>query len=426
MNLKKMMIMKTIRIEPSKLSSLEVFLNSRHIGYIFFVPPDESFFAFTEEYIIDKNRPTLSQSFRTAIGVKKQTPRYRMQLPPFFSNLLPEGHLRTYLSDRLGIHPDREFFFLAELGGDLPGAVMVQPSSTTAEPDSHPKLVSATKHKNGSVFRFSLAGVQLKFSAVKEATGGLTIPASGAGGSWILKLPGGVHEAVTENEYSMLELARSVGINIPVTKLVSTDEIIGLPKDLPYSAIEGKTLAVKRFDRLDDGTKVHIEDFAQVFDVYSAKKYKKVGYTSIARVIWLEAGMDDLIEFIRRLVFNLLIGNADMHSKNWSLIYPDSIHARLSPGYDFVSTIVYTSDRKLGLSIAGEKHMEKISLESFEQLIDKAGLPRRVVLDSVKETILAVTEAWRKNAEHLPLLDKHRKVIETHMLALPLLQEISR
>src|SRR5438105_10451692 len=52
-----------------------------------------------------------------------------------------------------------------------------------------------------TALRFSLAGVQLKFSAVMEASGGLTIPAGGMGGSWVVKLPAGRFASVPENEY---------------------------------------------------------------------------------------------------------------------------------------------------------------------------------------------------------------------------------
>jgi hypothetical protein len=88
---------------------------------------------------------------------------------------------------------------------------------------------------------------------------------------------------------------------------------------------------VKRFDRVPQGP-VHIEDFAQVFRVFREDKYKKASYRNIAEVIAAEAGNDGVAEFVRRLVFNTLIGNANMHLKNWSLIYPDG---RAVPGRRF-------------------------------------------------------------------------------------------
>jgi len=97
------------------------------------------------------------------------------------------------------------------------------------------------------VLRFSLAGVQLKFSAILEAAGGLTIPADGMGGSWIFKLPSAQYPAVPENELATLALARAVGIRVPESRLVPVDEIQGLPRDAgPW---RGQALAVERFDR---------------------------------------------------------------------------------------------------------------------------------------------------------------------------------
>ena len=106
--------------------------------------------------------------------------------------------------------------------------------------------------------------------------------------------------------------------------------------------------AIERFDRLQNGEKVQTEDFAQVFNVYPGDKYKKASVRNIAEVIGIEGGEEDVAEFIRRLTFNTLIGNADMHLKNWSLFYPDRRNATIAPAYDFVSTIHYIPDEEAG------------------------------------------------------------------------------
>jgi serine/threonine-protein kinase HipA len=170
--------------------------------------------------------------------------------------------------------------------------------------------------------RFSLAGVQLKFSALKNEGkhGGLTIPADGVGGAWIVKLPSKQFVGVPENEFSMMTLARRIGIDVPDVRLVELDAIEGLPEGV--ERLQGKAYAVRRFDRTEDGPK-HIEDFAQVFGRYPDDKYAKASYRNIARVIGIETDEKSIAEFIRRLVFCTLIGNDDMHLKNWSLIYPD-------------------------------------------------------------------------------------------------------
>ena len=55
----------------------------------------------------------------------------------------------------------------------------------------------------------------MKFSAVSEVSGGLTNPAKGVGGSWIVKLPSTKYDGVPENEYSMMTLARMIGMDVP-------------------------------------------------------------------------------------------------------------------------------------------------------------------------------------------------------------------
>jgi serine/threonine-protein kinase HipA len=146
--------------------------------------------------------------------------------------------------------------------------------------------------------RFSLAGVQLKFSAVMEASGGLSIPADGIGGSWIVKMPSARFPAVPENERAMLELARAVGINVPHNQLANIKGIHGLPEDA--GCMEGNALAVERFDRAPGGKRIHMEDFAQVFAVFPDDKYDRRSYANIASVLWAETGQGQTYEFFRK------------------------------------------------------------------------------------------------------------------------------
>ena len=183
-----------------------------------------------------------------------------------------------------------------------------------------------------TALRFSLAGAQLKFSALMEAAGGLAIPTAGIGGSWIVKLPSGRFPAVPENEYTMMALARAIGIQVPRTKLLEIRDVRGLPPDI--GTMQGKVLAVERCDRGPNLDSIHREDFAQVSGLYPEDKYHHRSYANIAAVLWAETGEAGTYEFFRRLVFSVLIGNADMHLKNWSLLYPDGRTPVLSPGYD--------------------------------------------------------------------------------------------
>jgi serine/threonine protein kinase HipA of HipAB toxin-antitoxin module len=111
-------------------------------------------------------------------------------------------------------------------------------------------------------------------------------------------LPSREFEGVPENEFSMLTLARLVGIDVPPIRLIDVDAIGDLPDGV--DALKGQAFAIERFDRLPDGTAVHIEDFAQVFGIYPADKYSKATAMNIATVVGAEGGEADIIEFIRR------------------------------------------------------------------------------------------------------------------------------
>ena len=373
---------------------LDVLLYGDPIGTLTRVAGDRSLFAFNESYIADEQRPVLSLGFKDALGglITDFRPTQARVLP-FFSNLLPEGHMRTYLAERAGVNPVREFFLLWALGMDLAGAVTIRASGDEAWPPVGDSI--STDHDDkyrDTALRFSLAGMQLKFSAVTEANGGLTIPAKGVGGSWIIKLPSRQYAGVPENEYSMLTLARLMGMNVPALELVKLSDIENLPKEV--ADVKGKALVIERFDRLSDGTRVHIEDFAQVFRVYPDKKYEKASMRNIAAVIAAEGEETDLMEFIRRLTFNMLIGNADMHLKNWSLIYPDRRRAALAPAYDFVSTIPYIKDTNSALNVSRTKRFDALTSDELIHLAAKAALPEKVVLDAARETVALFHQHW--------------------------------
>ena len=253
------------------VSILEVLLYGEPIGTLTRVAGDRNFFAFNEAYIENAARPVLGLAFKDQFGELITDHRTtQTRLLPFFSNLLPEGRLRDYLAERAGVNPEREFFLLWVLGRDLPGAVTVRPADGEAWPPDAGKALSEEEQaaREARAMRFSLAGVQLKFSALTDATGGLTIPASGMGGSWIIKLPSEKFDGVPENEFSMMTLARLVGMNVPAVELVDTAAIDGLPREV--AGLSGQSLAIERFDRLSDGGAVHIEDFAQIFGIYPA------------------------------------------------------------------------------------------------------------------------------------------------------------
>ena len=400
------------------LSVLNVKLHGQEIGTLTLLEGDRSIFAFNEAYISNPNRPTLSLNFKDRFGgLITDIPPTRTRLTPFFANLLPEGQMREYLAERADVNPRREFHLLWVLGQDLPGALLIEPTDGEKLPPLQGDDEDEDRERRRKPpLRFSLAGVQLKFSAVMEARR-LTIPVKGVGGDWIVKLPSAKFENVPENEYAMMSLAREIGIDIPEIKLIPVKDIEGLPEGI--GDIGETAYAIRRFDRAEQGP-VHIEDFAQVFGVYPDEKYKRASYKNIAEVIWAETGEAGVTEFVRRLVFNTLIGNADMHLKNWSLMYPDGRTAALAPGYDFVSTIAYIDDDRMALNYARTKRFDEFSKDELTYLAAKAKLPGKLVMNTATDTVERFHEAWRTLKPELRLPKKTIAAIEEHIERIPL------
>ena len=399
---------------------LDIFLGDRKVGAITALGGDRTVFTFDDAYADDPARPTLSLSFKDALGdLIRDQRRTQTRLAPFFSNLLPEGPLRDYLAQRAGVNTVREFYLLWALGRDLPGAIIARrPSGEEPIPAADDQGPAVGGVAAGAPMQFSLAGVQLKFSAVEKARGGLTIPVTGVGGSWIVKLPSTRFAGVSENEYSMMTLAKGVGIDVPDIQLLGLDKIAGLPDGI--GRLEGAAYAIRRFDRTADGARIHMEDFAQVFGVYPDDRYRRASYRAIARVLWLETGEAGITEFVRRLVFNVLIGNADMHLKNWSLLYADGVTPALSPAYDFVSTLAYIPDDKAALKFARTARWDGLTEDELAYLAAKAGLPERLVIATARATVEAFREIWARERAHLPLRGEIADVVDRQLQIVPL------
>jgi len=394
-------------------STLRVSLNNQPIGTLTRLPSGNTFFAFSEDYLATApaTRPVLSQSFIKPSG--ELIPESRAtsgKLPPFFSNLLPEGTMRDYLAKRGGIKPGNEFGLLELLGQDLSGAVQVT-AETGAASDSSPESEAHTEPLHA--LRFSLAGVQLKFSAIAGKNSRLTIPASGMGGDWIVKLPAQNYPHVPENEFAMMDLAGRIGIPVPEVKLINLADIGNLPE---MGLLSGtRALAVSRFDRAAHGQRIHIEDFAQVYAIAPENKYEGVSMDTLAGMVWTLTGEAGLTDFIRRVTYILLIGNGDMHLKNWSLIYRDGITPALAPAYDMLSTVPYLPEDELSLKLAGQRSMRAINADHFRKLARKAGVPERLVIKTVRETVEATRTAWAQHGQHYDLPTEIRATIEKHM-----------
>jgi serine/threonine-protein kinase HipA len=147
-----------------------VWLQDRRAGTIH-QRGDYTRFTLDEDYRTDPERAVLGLLFEQDL-TKPHTAALR--LPPWFSNLLPEGPFRDWIAADRGVSAHREMELLAQVGHDLPGAVRVLPDEEA--PDAAGWKRDAPKHEawvpegsdHSPRWRFSLAGVGLKFSMLAK------------------------------------------------------------------------------------------------------------------------------------------------------------------------------------------------------------------------------------------------------------------
>lgn len=398
---------------------LEVRLHGRLVGTITNLASDYNAFAFAESYLADEHRPTVSLGFYDVdgnIALPVRVPRVR--LLPFFANLLPEGHLRAYLAQKAHVNAKRDFPLLWLLGEDLPGAAIVSHRDGVAITSRDAaELALERAEADPQILKFSLAGVQLKFSAIAEASAGLTIPAHGRDGDWLVKMPSATYDKVPENEFAMLAFARAVGIDVPQTRLIDSARIANMPTGVRTDL--GRALAVKRFDRTEHG-RIHIEDFNQIYNQYPHDKYDNVSYDNMLANIWATLGEVEACEFVRRLVFSIGIGNADMHLKNWSVIYRDGKTPTLAPAYDYVSTLAYIPNDSLALSLGRTKAWNAVTFDHLERVARHAKVPRGVVRQAANEMVARMRDVWPKLRGDLDVPRHIAETVSTQIAVVPL------
>jgi serine/threonine-protein kinase HipA len=393
------------------VTTASVLLNERRVGTLGY-RDGSTWFEYEDR---DPIHPVLGQAFELA-PERRRTASGR--LPAWFANLLPEpgSGLRRIIGREIGRENPHDFQVIRFIGEDLPGAVQVVPDSDSTE---IPELKENPSGDEAHTVRFSLAGVQMKFSMRWEGKA-LVLPMSGQGGNWIVKLPDRLYPELPANEFSMLSWARFANIDVPEIKLFQGSQLRGLPKGLISN--EELAFGIERFDR-SVGARIHQEDFAQVTEVFPEDKYDRATYGGLARFM-KDICPEDLDEYMRRLTAFTVMGNVDGHLKNWTLRYPDGRTARLSPAYDFVAVTAYEQFRgqKLAFPVDGVQYPASINIGSFSILARNAGIDVDRVDTVVKETAKALVETWPQVKVECPVPNFVVSHIEDRLRMLPIVQ----
>lgn len=208
----------------------------------------------------------------------------------------------------------------------------------------------------------------------------------GLWGEYILKPQSDRFKELPENEDLVMHLAEIAGIDSAKHTLLRTET-----GQFAY--------ITKRFDRVN-GKKVPMEDFCQLAEVLSANKYKssmeKAG-ALITKYASPSYRTISLMNFFDIALFSFLVGNSDMHLKNFSIIKDSENQYKLSPAYDLLSSnLAMPADKEqMALHVNGKKN--RIRKTDFTSLGSYIGLPEPVVdkiMAKYDKAMLAKFEAF--------------------------------
>jgi serine/threonine-protein kinase HipA len=383
---------------------LDIWWDGRLVGHLLQPRPAALEFVYADDWLRDDRAPALSAS------LPKRAERYpRRECRPFFAGLLPEEGQRDRVARALGVSSLNDFALLDRLGGDVAGALqLLPPGEPPAEPDSDyspqplddaalidalDKLPRRPLLAGDQGLRLSLAGAQSKLPVV-TVDGAVALPAPGQPTTYILKPPISDFPHTTENEAFAMRLARAVGLDVASAE--------------PRRVKDRTFLLIERYDRSvgPDGRvrRVHQEDFCQALAIPPAAKYAgeggpglKDGFDLLRRVARRPAV--EVLRLLDAVIFNLIVGNADAHGKNFSLLY-DAVGPRLAPLYDLVMTVAYPElSSTLAMPIGGCAALAEMDPRRWAAFAEEAtlGLPlirRRVaeIGESVMRRAPEVTE----------------------------------
>jgi serine/threonine-protein kinase HipA len=223
--------------------------------------------------------------------------------------------------------------------------------------------------------KMSISGVQEKVSvALSPDKSELQILATP--GRYILKPEPAMFPSVPQNEHVTMLLASAVGIETP-------------PLGLLWLSDGSPAYLIKRFDRLDDGTKLQVEDFCQLSEDASKDKYRGSSEKCVGAL--KRHASEPLVEtrkLFKLLLFSWWVANGDHHLKNLSLLTTADGIRRLSPAYDLLCTrLVLPNDRELAIPIGGRK--AKLTRKTWLDFAAYCDLPRKTAERLLAEQVRA-------------------------------------
>lgn len=165
----------------------------------------------------------------------------------------------------------------------------------------------------------------------------------------------------------------------------------------------------RRIDRTDDGRKLPMEDMCQLAGRLTEQKYQG-SYELIGKLIdrYSSVARLDLVNFWEQVVFSWIVGNADMHLKNFSLISEKVGKYVLAPTYDQVSTAIVMPEDTDELALPLNGFQKKLLSMDFVEAMENTGLSKQMA-QRILNRFLPLQEAWYECIENSFISDAQKK-----------------
>ncbi|MGB9036542.1 MAG: HipA domain-containing protein [Paeniglutamicibacter sp.] len=380
---------------------LEAWLEGKHVGAFIFGTNQPV------QFVYDEDAPGTPIS----LSLPRDGSASRLSAQRFLDNLLPDAeHTRARMALAYDAADTSTHGLLAKAGGDLAGGLVLLPEGSSLsnhEPLLNPILdrdladrINSIKHDADAWIpadasaRFSLAGTQGKF-AMANIDGDWYWSNESTPSTHIVK-PGAPRlEGIEQAEVAALDLARKIGIDAASAQILHVED--------------QQAFIVERYDRARQDNsflsrRMHAEDLAQALGIGPADKYNVTLEQAFRKLSEVDHDGSLGRKFLDQVAFNTLIGNADAHAKNYSvLLRPSQIS--LAPLYDAVPVSLYPQyDQDLAMRIAGARQSQAVSLSHWRKLARRIGFDQDELGVRVQEIASLVGEhhvgAWSTLSPH--------------------------
>jgi serine/threonine-protein kinase HipA len=385
---------------------LSVYLHNSVAGQIWLDDTSRFSFQYDYSYIEDPDAIPLSLSLPL-----REEPYLNDTARPFFSNLLPEGEVRSLVAKIKQISEHNDFKLLEAIGGECAGAVSIVPEYTSLSTESDYIALSEQEVEDiidenairpvlilKDELRLSLAGVQNKIPVYIDH-GRFYLTFGIAPSSHILKTQSPYFGDTVQNEHFCMRLADIVQLTVPKSSIWKGKNHIAY--------------IVERYDRIkaQDGIieRIHQEDLCQVLGCMPDQKYENEGGPGLAECcqildMYSSQPILDKQALVKWVIFNYFIGNADAHGKNLSTrVYPEI-------------------SKKMSMKIGKETRFDWIMERHWQQMADQLDLKFIYLKKLLRKTAEALETVMIEMADSIILeyngektIQKICKIINTHI-----------